>query len=350
MALNFLTGLNVRGNIDRFENELQNAVIHPLGTAPTGATTGQIYYDSTVGDKHPYFFNGTSWDKVAFITDMPTVNDTTITITAGTGLSTGGSFTTNTSTPTTITIDHDTISTSGNSSTATATYGGTFTAIDSVTISNGHVTAYNTKTVTLPSSDNTDVDVSVGNLRTRLSQISDDTTIGDAADVTITTSGGLIVTGDLEVQGTTTTVESTVTTFADPIIELNKVVDGGTQLDPTSSGVEVKRAGGNDVQLVWMEDSDDWEFEAYDHAATPAKKKYKIPTSYKTTVGGSAQSTVTHNLGTRDVIVQLYDTSSYETVYADVTRTDTNTVTLDFAVAPSANDITVLVLSAQGEQ
>lgn len=56
----------------------------------------------------------------------------------------------------------------------------------------------------------------------------------------------------------------------------------------------------------------------------------------------SATGTVTHNLGTRDVIVQLYDVSTYETVYADVERATTNTVTVTFASIPT-NSIRVLV-------
>lgn len=198
---------------------------------------------------------------------------------------------------------------------------------------------------------NVDVDVSVANLETRLGEIDSNISIGDSTGPTITIPGNLVV------QGTTTTVESTTTTFTDPVIELNKVSGSGDQGDPTtSSGVEVKRAGGNDVQLVWMEDSDDWEFEAYNHAGTPAKKKYKIPTSFKATIGdsnaaaGSYSEAVTHNLGTKHVIVQCYDSSTFETVYADVVRTSNNVVTLTFASAPTTGDVTVLILSAQGEQ
>ena len=194
-------------------------------------------------------------------------------------------------------------------------------------------------------STNVDVDVSVSNLETRLGQIDSNVSIGDSSGPTVTIPGNLVV------KGTTTTVESTVTTFTDPIIELNKVADGGTQGDPTtSSGIQVDRAGGNNVQLVWMEDSDDWEFEAYNNESTPVKKKYKIPTSYKATIGGSTSITVDHYLGTRDVIVQLYDTSSYETVYADVIRTNNDTVTVEFTQAPDAGDVTILILSATGEQ
>tara|TARA_E500000075_G_C6880025_1_gene264087 strand:- start:304 stop:810 length:507 start_codon:yes stop_codon:yes gene_type:complete len=59
---------------------------------------------------------------------------------------------------------------------------------------------------------------------------------------------------------------------------------------------------------------------------------------------GSATSyTVTHNLNSFDVIVQLYDLSTYDTVYADVVRTSANVVTIDFTTAPTTNDIRVLI-------
>jgi len=67
--------------------------------------------------------------------------------------------------------------------------------------------------------------------------------------------------------------------------------------------------------------------------------------SFKDTLGdGSATAiTVNHALGTRDVMVQLYDASSYETVVAQVVRTDTANVTVTFNVAPTSNDVICLV-------
>ena len=62
---------------------------------------------------------------------------------------------------------------------------------------------------------------------------------------------------------------------------------------------------------------------------------------------------ITHSLGTEDVIVQLFDSSSKETVFADVARTDksnsasTSKVKITFAAAPS-NDIEVLITSIKG--
>ena len=67
--------------------------------------------------------------------------------------------------------------------------------------------------------------------------------------------------------------------------------------------------------------------------------------SHKATIGdGSATAiAITHSLGTRDVTVQLYDASSYQTVYAQVVRTDTNNVTVTFNSAPANNDIIALI-------
>lgn len=47
--------------------------------------------------------------------------------------------------------------------------------------------------------------------------------------------------------------------------------------------------------------------------------------------------TITHGLGTRDVIVQVYDTTSYDTVICDVVRTDNDSCTVSFSTAPASN-------------
>jgi len=56
----------------------------------------------------------------------------------------------------------------------------------------------------------------------------------------------------------------------------------------------------------------------------------------------TANATVTHNLGTKDVIVQLYDIVTFDTVFADVDRATTNTVGISFGSTPT-NSIRVLV-------
>lgn len=70
---------------------------------------------------------------------------------------------------------------------------------------------------------------------------------------------------------------------------------------------------------------------------------------YAVDVGdGSATSyVVTHNLGSRDVIVMVRDNSSpYAEVICDVEVTTTNTVTLVFASAPTSNKYRVIVVRA----
>ena len=62
---------------------------------------------------------------------------------------------------------------------------------------------------------------------------------------------------------------------------------------------------------------------------------------------------IQHNLGTEDVIVQCFDSSTKETVFADVARVNksgtasTNDVKISFASAP-ANDIEVMITSIKG--
>ena len=59
--------------------------------------------------------------------------------------------------------------------------------------------------------------------------------------------------------------------------------------------------------------------------------------------GASTSFAVTHNFGTRAVVVQVYDSSSYDTVIADVVRNTTDEVTVSFSVAPASNAFTVVV-------
>ena len=62
--------------------------------------------------------------------------------------------------------------------------------------------------------------------------------------------------------------------------------------------------------------------------------------TYATTISDTA--VITHSLNTRDVIIELYDSVTYETVYADIERTSTTTATITFADTPT-NSIRVLV-------
>ena len=65
--------------------------------------------------------------------------------------------------------------------------------------------------------------------------------------------------------------------------------------------------------------------------------------THATTIASGAMSgSFVHSLNTRDVIVQLYDTVTYETVYADVDRIQTNQITVSFG-KQLVNAVRVLV-------
>jgi hypothetical protein len=69
---------------------------------------------------------------------------------------------------------------------------------------------------------------------------------------------------------------------------------------------------------------------------------------YSESIGDGAATTitVTHNLGTRDVIVALRETASpYGFVQATVEAATINTVTVTFATAPTANQYRITIIS-----
>jgi hypothetical protein len=81
---------------------------------------------------------------------------------------------------------------------------------------------------------------------------------------------------------------------------------------------------------------------------TPLKLKTLLDSrisGYAADIGnGSATSfDLTHSLGTKDVIVSIYDNTTFEEVITDVTLTSTSVVTVSFAVAPITGAYRVVI-------
>ena len=63
---------------------------------------------------------------------------------------------------------------------------------------------------------------------------------------------------------------------------------------------------------------------------------------YSASITGDATKTsftITHNLGSRDVVIQVYDNSTYDEVMVDISRTTTNSATIAFAQAPASGKV-----------
>jgi len=74
---------------------------------------------------------------------------------------------------------------------------------------------------------------------------------------TVQIEGAAIITGDLTVQGTTTTVNSATLTIDDKNIELGSV---GSPTDTTADGGGITLKGATDKTILWIDSTDTWDF------------------------------------------------------------------------------------------
>lgn len=256
----FLTSINLT------KNELQNAALHNLSSAPASPVLGQIYFNSTNGDKKPYIWNGTAW------VDLAQQNTDTITRLKG-----GTSGTLVSGDINLLAGSNITIGQSGNDITITGASGsltftgdvtgtGTTGETTSLTLSNTGVTAgtYNNVTVDakgrvtnasnvayLTSYTETDTlaTVMARGASTSIAMTLSNTTDASSSTVggALTVSGGaaiakklfvggdvdfaanVVIDGNLTVAGTTTTISTQNLAVADNMIYLN---EGSQETNP----------------------------------------------------------------------------------------------------------------------
>jgi hypothetical protein len=162
-------------------------------------------------------------------------------------------------------------------------------------------------------------------------------TIGLPNDVTITNN--LTVGGNLNVTGTINSVNTTQVNIVDNKINLNTDFTGTPTAD---AGIRVERGDGADVEILWNETNDNWTLT--NNGTNYHAIVRKFASDITTTAEAPYTFTATHNLGTRDVTVQVFATASpYNQVEVDVDHTSTSVVTLTFAAAPTAGQYRVVI-------
>ena len=132
MAIAFLNNITFSGGAQAEKLRLEN-----LGADPASGNEGQLYFN-TATDVVKVYANG-SWVEVG----------------GGVESLTAGTYLTNAGTASAVILNHDNTTRTNTTSVTSPAYGGTFTAVDSVTTNaTGHVSAVNLKTVTFPAAEN----------------------------------------------------------------------------------------------------------------------------------------------------------------------------------------------------
>ena len=166
-------------------------------------------------------------------------------------------------------------------------------------------------------------------------------TIGLPDNVEIT--GNLQVGGNLNVVGTVNSVNTTQVNIVDNKINLNTDFTGTPVAD---AGIRVERGTSSDVEILWREVAGSLQPATTWGLTNDGTNYHAIARKYVQTLNSSATTyTVTHNLGTQDVNVQVSETASpYAKVETDVELTSSSTVTIKFATAPAAGEYKVVIV------
>ena len=395
--------LEYYASIDLNKNELQNAVVHPLGSAPSSPVEGQIYYDSTNGDKKLYLYNGSAWVAIGEAQSFI----------AGEGIDVGTS-----GDNITISGEDATTSNKGIASFATADFAVSSGAVSIKTggvsndqlagsIANGKLA---NSSITIGNSS-----IALGGADTSLTGLTDidltsgDKTIFDGIGANTLTMGAsstsIVIPGDLQVTGTITTnnVETISTSngivFEGSVADANELtllagsltgdrtatladltghvaifaavptatitatpaelnlLDGITTLSGSNTGDEPDASTTTKGIIEIATSAEVQTGTDAARAVTPDTLAAKSVTAQidvsQSNFISNKYAEITHGLGTEDVLVQLFDATTKQTVYADVARTDkadsasTSKVKISFGVVPS-NDIDVIITSVKG--
>ncbi len=132
-----------------------------------------------------------------------------------------------------------------------------------------------------------------------------------------------------------------ISRWTDAMINSGERMNWSSLAVPTvDAGLVVHRGSEADALFTRNETSNRWEI------GLDGSAQHAITRKFVSQVGDGVVLNwpITHNLGTREVAVQVYDSVSYDTVEADVVRTSDNVVTVSFASPPPAQAFKVVII------
>ena len=357
--------------------------IHNSLTVPLNPVAGQIYFDTAVNSM--FFYNGTAWIDIkgdiqevvagAGLTGGGAGGSVTLTVGAGTGITVDadavGLDTTNTRN-----TDHAMISVfAGDGLTGGGTIDNSVT-LNVVGTANSGITVGANAIALTNYANLTQYKIMMWGAGGQLENAPITRTVDQSSVETITINGNLTVTG------TTTSINSNEVNIGDSIILLNSDIPSITT--PTENGgFSVKRGTEANVSFIWDETADRFStvdqklhvglvdtftpattdsFYMYENTAGEtgeikratatsvadllgAPKWYTLADAQGNVVKNSNTYTITHPFNTKRVIVQIVDSTNFETVYVDVARPSLSTVTVAFAGAVTESAY-IAILSA----
>lgn len=208
-----------------------------------------------------------------------------------------------------------------------------------------------------------------------------DTVITQNASTGVVTVGDdLVVTGDLTVQGALTSIETTNTAITDNVIVLNSG-ETGAGITSVTSGIEIERGTEGNKTFVYHETNGQWElsgqlkisdiptdsdvgsFLIQNTTAGDAGEVKKMPLADVRDALGVSNMTVTleassgtqasgavwvtkssntytveHQMGTKFIMAQVYDSTNYETVFVETKRNSDDQIKIVFADSVTDGD------------
>ena len=141
-------------------------------------------------------------------------------------------------------------------------------------------------------------------------------------------------------------------------VEANEAITGGTFAKVTVDEKGLVTAGEEKLTMADIEDIADLgtTYVALDQGEDNANKAVvtdengnitTVARKFVTTIGdGTATTyTVTHNLNSRDILVQIMDANTHEVVMADIAINADNSIAINFETAPAANGYRVIIIA-----